>query len=116
MYSVCYVLVDREKLEYYHEMIISICSLRRRNFRGDVYVLLDQETKDILEARKMEEYSQFDIKFCVVDVSASLPQKMRSRYIKTSMRKCINGDFLFEDTDTINSEKVEKINHRISSI
>lgn len=107
MYSICYVLVDDgEELEYYHELIISVCSLRKRHFEGEILVLLDQNTLDNINRHNYCECNQYRCKIVVVDVPQEFTQIMKSRFIKTSLRERITGDFLYLDTDTIIAEEL----------
>lgn len=109
MYSIVYVLTDNKKLNFYYEMRISIYSLRKRNFSGNIFVLLDLDTRDTLKRLTHNELEEFNVQLVVVDVPEKYTKTMRSRYIKTSMRKWVKGDFLFLDTDTIVAEELPEV-------
>lgn len=100
MYSICYVLVDNEVLDFYAEMIISICSLRKNGYAGEIYVLTEEKTNNNLISKK-KELEQFEAKVLIIDVPNELDQRLKSRYIKTLIRKVIRGSFLYLDVDTI---------------
>ena len=101
MYTVCYVLIDDDSLRYYRQLLISLTSLRRRGFPGEVKILTDETTAKIIGTRKGAELSDLSAEPVVVDVPEKLARKARSRFIKTSIREHIEGDFLFIDTDTV---------------
>lgn len=101
MYSIVYVLTDGEKLGYYSDLVISLCSLRKRKYKGKICVLMDQDTKDILERLDRHEFEQFAVTPIIVDVPAEYSKRIKSRWIKTSMRKWVQGDFFYIDTDTV---------------
>lgn len=101
MYTVCYVLTDSDSLQYYNELLISLASLRKRGFQGKVVVLTDEKTGSIIEKQARHELDELCADYIIVDIPARYSQKEKSRYIKTSMREYIKGDFLYIDTDTI---------------
>lgn len=49
MYTICYVLTDSERLNYYNELLISLRSLRLHMSDVKVCVLLDDITAGILK-------------------------------------------------------------------
>lgn len=109
MYSIVYVLTDGEKQECYAELVISLCSLRKRQFKGDVFVLMNQDTKELLEKLGRREFEQYRVNPIVVEVPEGYSKRFASRYIKTSMRKWIKGDFLYIDTDTMIADELPDV-------
>ena len=110
MYSIVYVLTDNENLKYYNDLIISIYSLRKRNFSGNVYILMDLDTKDIIEKLKPHELENYKAEVVVVDIPEKYETKAKkSRFIKTSMRKWVKGDFLYIDTDTVIADELPEV-------
>ena len=99
-YFICYILVDNERLFYYNQLLISIASLRKRNPHLPVIVLLDEETKQILP-QKNPEFERWHISSMTISVPKEYEQKARSRFIKTSVRQYVRGDYLYIDTDTV---------------
>lgn len=105
MYTVCYILTDTEELMYYNEMLISLSSLRMQRFSGPVVILTDESTAAELQKQKRCEYKELGgAELRIVAVPGSYTQKEKSRFLKTSMRDLLSGDFLFLDTDTVVSE------------
>lgn len=106
MYSIVYTLIDNSKLNYFNEMMISIKSLKYRMPEKKILIVTDDSTKHYIEMNIM--YYEDVIKqaeFIVVNIPAQYTQKEKSRFLKTSLRKYVEGDFLFIDTDTIICEK-----------
>lgn len=106
MYSIVYVLTDGEKLDYYFDLVISVCSLRKRQYTGKIFVLMDQDTQDILVRLGRCEFKEYDVTPVIINVPEEYSKTAKSRWIKTSMRKWIEGDFLYIDTDTVIVEKL----------
>lgn len=101
MYTVCYVVTDETGLKYYNEMMISLASLRKQAFSGQVRIVTDAETRALFTEANIRELAAFDAAVTVVDIPDGYTQKEKSRFIKTSLRKYMQGDYLFLDTDTV---------------
>ena len=104
MYSVCYVVTDNEKLTYYNELVISLASLRKHGNDCPVVILTDKSTAAEIRKQKYDDLGELKAELRVIDAPASYSQKENSRFIKTSMREYVSGDFLFIDTDTVIAE------------
>jgi hypothetical protein len=95
-----YVLTSSVKDTYYEQFLLSLVSFRLYNPYDDLIILTDTKTKEFLTGRRSNyEKSVSDIK--IIEVPKELNQKEISRWIKTSIRRYITGDFLFIDCDTI---------------
>ena len=101
MYSICYVVTDNENLRYYNQMLISIFSLRKFNPKIQINILTDKNTILAINNAKRTELEKWNTDIIEVDIPDSFSQKEKSRFIKTSMRHYVDGDFLFIDSDTI---------------
>jgi hypothetical protein len=73
---------------------------------SSVVVLVDEFTNKNLIHSNLE-YKKYSPEIKVVDVPDRLTQKEYSRWIKTSMRQHIVGDFLYLDCDTIIADNLE---------
>lgn len=98
--KILYVLVCNNEDYYYEQFLLSATSLRGKMPNVEVCLMIDKETESYLNTRK-KSWENLNIQLCVVSVPHELPLKERSRWLKTSMRKHIEGDFLFLDCDTI---------------
>lgn len=94
-----YALVSAESDIYYEQTLASIVSLRYHNPKAFVSLLVDDGTDKTLVGfrAKIQELVQ---EYKVVAYPKELSNMMRSRYLKTEMRKHVSGDFLYLDGDT----------------
>ncbi|WP_283428470.1 hypothetical protein [Fibrobacter sp. UWB10] len=73
-----------------------------KNVRPDAFVtLLVDCLTDKGFISELERIKKYVNEYIVVPVEESVPAIARSRYIKTSMRKYVEGDFLYVDADTV---------------
>lgn len=108
---VLYVLASDPGDFYAEQLYVSIASLRVNSPGTFVKVLTDKATKDGLENRGAAgpKLLQAVDEWITVSLDFSLPKKLRSRLLKTGMRKYVDGDFLFIDSDTIIVQKLDCI-------
>jgi len=95
-----YALTSAPKDNYYEQFLLSVFSLKRIMPNASVILLCDLNTKKNLTGNRGE-YEKFVSGVVTADVPASFSQIEVSRWIKTSMRRLVKGDFLFIDCDTI---------------
>ena len=95
-----YVLVSSPRDVYYEQFFLSLTSLRLVMPKDDVVLLCDSKTKGTLIGKRSG-YERLVTKTVTVDAPLSMPQVEVSRWLKTSMRRHINDDFLFIDCDTV---------------
>lgn len=96
-----YVVVSDNNDVYFEQAWVSAWSLKHYNPDMDVYCIVDQDTYDNIFSCYRQNASEVIDKFVKVDVPAKYSKIERSRYLKTSVRRYIDGDFLFIDADTI---------------
>lgn len=106
--KIVYVLVSGMADNYLEQMLISIYSLRIHNPHAIVSLIIDDKTKSTLNhgRAKILDYVNDVI---IVDLPKGYNNKKRSRFLKTSVRKYISGDFLFVDTDTVITDNLGSI-------
>ena len=80
-------------------MYISVLSARFYMKNIEIEILVDRETYFSLKKSCLEIFNIANI--IKVDVDEHYSSKERSRFLKTTMRKYISGDFLFVDCDTV---------------
>jgi hypothetical protein len=73
--------------------------VRASNPQVKITVVGDSKTQKALEAVRHPLLKEVD-EFQVVDVEADSPH-FTNRFIKTSLRQCVEGPFLFLDADTL---------------
>jgi hypothetical protein len=101
-----YVLTCSRNDFFYEQFYLSAVSLRL--FNPDAYIILltDQKTKNSL-VEKRSEYEKVVSEIKILPVPSGYTQKEASRWIKTSIRRHVSGDFLYIDCDTIIAEKLD---------
>ena len=106
-YSVCYVLTEKNgSRKYFNQMLVSIASLRYRSFTGRVYVVADNLTAQHMTGEQRDGLKKYQAETVTVDIPDSFSAAERSRYLKTSLREYITGDFLYLDTDTVFADQL----------
>lgn len=99
MFKIVYILTSNVKDYYYNQLMISLVSLRNQMPNQPVEVIMDQDTYETLTGNRGDIFQYAEI--VKVNVDEKYSQKERSRYLKTSLRRYIEGDFLFIDCDTV---------------
>ena len=95
-----YVLVGSKNGFYCEQTLVSIASLKNVQPEAFVTLLVDCQTdKDFVP--ELERIKKYVSEYIVVPVEKSVHPIAKSRYIKTSMRKYVQGDFLYVDADTV---------------
>lgn len=98
--KIVYVVVCGKNNTYIEQATISACSVRRYNPDVRILLLVDNRTNELINnGRKL--IKNYVSEIIEVPVPYEYDNKMRSRYIKTTVRDNVKGDYLFIDTDTI---------------
>lgn len=97
--TICYVLTSDGTGPYADMNLVSAWSVRWSNPQVRIVVLSDTETREALEARGHPILTEVD-EFQSVEVPKAAPS-FKNRHIKTSLRRRIEGPFLFLDGDTL---------------
>ncbi len=98
--KIVYSIVSDSSDIFLEQLLVSLYSLRMHNPQVHVTVVMDKNTKDTLVEDRTECLKYID-ETIVVDVPEDYSKKMRSRFIKTQLRKYVTGDILFIDSDTV---------------
>lgn len=106
--QIVYVLVSDDSDSYYEQLLISVFSLRKHNYKVQVVVVCDKDTEETLKGKRATIREKVD-KIVVVEIPAGFDKMQRSRFLKTNLRNIINGDYLYIDTDTVICESLERI-------
>ena len=97
--QILYVLVSSKDDLILEQMWASVYSLRRFHPKEKVIVLVDAPTAKRINEKPSLNDLLTEVK--VINVPEHYNNMLRSRYMKTSMRNLIEGNFLYIDTDTI---------------
>lgn len=104
-----YVVVSSDKDVYFEQAWVSAWSLKHYNSEMEVLCVVDQDTyQNINNGYRKNAKKVFDKVVCV-EVPNVLPNKERSRWLKTSLREHIHGNYLFIDTDTIICDSISEV-------
>lgn len=105
--KILYVLVSSENDFYYEQALISMMSAKHQMPNCFISLLTERETDDRLKGSRnlINEYISEKI---VIDLVSSLSPMQKSRWLKTSMRDLIKGDFLYVDVDTVFAGPVDE--------
>lgn len=113
--KIVYVVTSDETDIYLEQALLSVFSLRKHNPNAYVELVVDQDTDATIAGKRGEILKYIDHKV-VVNVPEEYNKVCRSRWMKTSLRQHIQGDFLFVDTDTIVTDKLCKIDSFIGNL
>lgn len=99
--KIVYTLISDVNDIYLEQAFVSMTSLKYHNKDVHIVLLVDDQTENsfLIESRNRQVSLADEI--VVVNTPNGLTNQQRSRYIKTSVRQNVDGDFLFIDTDTI---------------
>lgn len=106
--KIVYTIVGGEDNFYVEQAYMSIHSLRIHNKECRVEIVVDSGTYNFVKVQKYNLIELTD-EIHVIDVPVDYSKKQISRYLKTSLRSIITGDFLFIDTDTIIASSLDDI-------
>lgn len=106
--KVVYTLVSDNSDTYLEQAILSIYSLRIYNKDVVVVLVVDDITDKNIVGNRSEILNFINDKV-VVNPPFEYTKVCRSRYIKTNLRRFIQGDYLFIDTDTIICSSLNEI-------
>ena len=96
-----YVLTCSEKGTYIEQALMSIWSARYHNPNAHIVLLTDDVTDHLLVGARGELTNYITEKIVIPFDDGNLSMVYRSRWIKTSVRQIITGNFLFIDCDTV---------------
>lgn len=103
-----YVLCSDSNDLYFEQALLSITSLRNKMPESHISLLTDNQS-----ANELRNNGKRKIIFDLINEFKEFPftedknKKYRSRWIKTSMRKHIDGDFLYLDCDTVIADYIK---------
>ena len=96
-----YVLTCAPEAYYIEQALMAVFSARHHNPDAHIVLIVDDKTDALLVDKRAEILKFISEKIVIPFEDSSLNPMYRSRWIKTSVRQLIQGDFLFVDCDTI---------------
>ena len=103
-----YVLTCTPERNYIEQAYMSIYSARYHNPDAYIVLMVDRPTDDLLVGRRAD-LLQYVTEKIVVDLQKEIGPVLASRYLKTTTRNRIDGDFLFIDCDTIVTQDLSEM-------
>jgi lipopolysaccharide biosynthesis glycosyltransferase len=103
-----YTLTSSPDDIYYEQFLLSAASLKLVTPDASVILLCDSKTKETLTGNRRE-YEKFVSQTITADAPGDMNQIEVSRWVRTSMRRLVSGDFLFLDGDTIVTDDLSPI-------
>jgi len=103
-----YVLTSTQRDNYYEQFFLSLTSLKLLMPNAHTILLCDSKTKETLTGKRAE-YEKLISELLSINVPETFSHIETSRWLKTSMRNHVQGDFLYIDCDTIISEDLSSI-------
>ncbi len=116
--KIVYILTSCENDYFLEQLILSLFSLRLYNPHTHVVLITDQETAKTLKGDRSSIFEYLD-EHIIIEIPKEFNQIQRSRFIKTSMRQNVKGDFLYIDSDTIicdDLSSIDKIEDDIAGV
>lgn len=105
-----YVLTCAPEATYIEQALISIWSARYHNPDAHIVLLVDDKTNELLVGKRAE-VLEYVTEKVVVRIPNEFNLMQASRWLKTSVRNIIDGDFLFVDCDTVITQSLEDIDN-----
>lgn len=107
--KVVYVYTGDKIDKYYFMIQISISSLMKHMPDSDIVIVTDFKTKRFIEETQDDILTHKDVSFVAVDLPHDMGATEASRFLKTSLRSILSGDFIFIDCDTVICEDLSSI-------
>lgn len=114
-FQIVYVLVGNESNFYFEQTCVSAYSVRMYNDNVRIILVVDVQTEEYLKNNSKKLLGIFD-KIVSVNIDKNYNNKQKSRYLKTSLRNILEGDFIFIDSDTIICDSLMEIQHSKNDI
>ena len=108
MFKYLYVCTSSQDDLFLEQTFASIVSLRQKMPEAFVSLLMDRCTERTLVDGR-ERIKDLVNELVVQNLDEGLSGKVRSRILKTLMRNCVDGDFLYIDSDTVVLEDLSEM-------
>lgn len=105
--KIVYSVVCSEQDFYLEQTLMSVYTLRLHNKDANVSLVVDESTKDTIKGKRAEILRYID-EVISVSVPSNYSKVQRSRFLKTSLREHVKGDYLFVDSDTLITASLEE--------
>lgn len=103
-----YVLTCAPEGNFIEQALLAVWSARHHNPSAHIILIIDDETDRLISGGR-NEILKYISKKIVVPFEEGKTMVYRSRWIKTSVRSLVDGDFLFVDCDTVTTRSLEEL-------
>lgn len=107
--KIVYVVTSSLDDIYWEYAWLSAWSLKHHNPSAYVAIVCDDDTLDSVKKSYRAKSLELFNEIVPVSFDSSVCNKARSRWLKTSLRDLIRGDFLYVDSDTIITDNLSEI-------
>ena len=108
--KIVYTVVSGNGDIYLPQAMVAAYTARRYNPSANIILVTDQPTSSVIDA-KLSAIKNYVNDVVVVDLPEELSNMQRSRYLKTTLRRNVKGDFLYIDTDTVVTRDLSEIDN-----
>ena len=103
-----YVLTCAPEGNYIEQALLAIWSARYHNPSAQIILFVDDVTDKVM-AEGRDEILKYVSEKVVIPFDTDKTMLYRSRWIKTSVRRLVDGDFLFVDCDTVTTRSLDEV-------
>lgn len=106
--KIVYSVVSSAADYYLEQTLMSVYSLKLYNKNACVVLVVDNTTRDSMTGSRAE-ILKYVSEVISVDIPSEYSKMQKSRFLKTSLRQYIKGDYLFIDSDTLVTASLEDV-------
>lgn len=103
-----YVLTCAPEGDFIEQALLAIWSARYHNPSAQIILFVDDVTDKVMSEGR-DEILKYVSEKVIIPFNTDKTMLYRSRWIKTSVRRLVDGDFLFVDCDTITTRSLDEI-------
>ena len=104
-----YVLTCAPEHHYIEWALISLCSLKRIHPDAHTVLIVDDLTNELIVGERDEILNFVSEKIVANDCPADMSLNERSRFLKTSVRQRVSGNYIFIDCDTVICKSINEL-------
>lgn len=116
--KIVYTVVSGENDIYLPQAMVATYTARKHNPSANIILMVDQFTEVFVDSQ-LSAIKNYVNDVIVVKVPEELNMTQRSRYLKTTLRSNIKGDYLYIDTDTVvtcNLSDIDKMSSCVAAV
>lgn len=116
--KIVYTVVGGKNEMFLPQALVAGYSARRYNPNAIIILIVDIDTASVIDDDIPSFYKYFN-SIVKIEVPQELSQMQKSRYLKTTLRQNITGDYLYIDTDTVvtcDLSEIDTCTHDIAAV